>query len=159
MRRAVLATFYHKISTDTYPRHQFCPPGPTSWCKYRVAEDSGSTEDFQHPPALAEDIQPALKKIYEDLSTDDLLSRCLGANTQNNNECFNSTVWNLAPKHTFCGKKIVDLATDFAICLFNEGSTTVLKIMETMGMTIGAGAAATATSVGFVPREVTAARP
>ena len=88
---------------------------------------------------------PALKKIYEDLSTDDLLSRCLRANTQNNNECFNSTVWNLAPKHTFCGKKIVDLATDCAICLFNEGSTTVLKIMETMGVTIGAGAAATAT--------------
>lgn len=109
-----------------------------------MAEALGTSRDFRHPPALDEDIQPALKKIYEDLTTDDLLSRCLGANTQNNNECFNATVWNMAPKHIFNGKKIVDLATDCAICRFNEGSTTLLKIMDTMGVTIGPGAAATA---------------
>ena len=87
-------------------------------------------------------IQLALKKIYEDLSSDDLLSRCLGANTQNNNEYYNATVWHLAPKHMYCGKNIVELVTDCAPCTFNEGCVTLLKIMETMGGQIGVVAAA-----------------
>ena len=109
-----------------------------------MAEAWKKLQDFHHPPALDEDIQPALKKIYDDLTFDDLLSRCLGANTQNNNESFNSTVWHLAPKHIFSGRKIVELATNIAVCTFNEGDEPFLKMIETMGVTIGAGATAIA---------------
>lgn len=62
---------------------------------------------------------------------------CLGNNTQNNNESFNSCVWQLAPKHQFSGKKVVDIAAYCAACTFNEGFKAILKIMDVMGITIG----------------------
>ncbi|KAG5312845.1 COX1 oxidase, partial [Acromyrmex insinuator] len=37
------------------------------------------------------------KPVYEQLTTDDLLTRCIGGFTQNCNESFNSTVWAMAP--------------------------------------------------------------
>lgn len=144
MRDEIWATYYHKISTDENPQHSYCPPGEDSWCQYQVAKATNTLDDFQHAPALTTDIQPALKSIYEDLTTDELLSRCVGANTQNNNESYNSVVWRIAPKHIFSGKNIVELAANCALCRYNEGSMPLLKIMETMGVTIGLTASAMA---------------
>ena len=145
MRKDVWATFYHKISTDENPQHDHCPAGNKSWCKYRVAEATNTLKDFEHPPALAAQVQPALKSIYEDLTTEELLNRCVGANTQNTNESYNSIVWSLAPKHIFSGKNIIELTANCALCRYNEGSKPLLKIMEMMGITIGAAASAMAT--------------
>jgi len=78
-----------------------------------------------------------LQPIYEDLTTDELLERCLGANTQNNNESFNSCVWNIAPKHKFVGKKTLEIAVFSAACIFNEGFLPILKVLEVMGVQIG----------------------
>lgn len=141
MKKEIWSTFYHKISTDEKPQHMYCPPGAESWCKWRKHEAAGTLSDFKHPPPLDDDIQQVLKSIYEDLTADDLLKRCLGNNTQNNNESFNSCVWHLAPKHIFCGKKIIEIATYTSACIFNEGFTAVLKIMDVMGTTIGPAAA------------------
>jgi len=66
-----------------------------------------------------------------------LLERCLGANTQNNNESYNSCVWNIAPKHKFVGKDTLDIAALSAACIFNEGLLPILKVMELMGVKIG----------------------
>ncbi|KYN05239.1 hypothetical protein ALC62_03858 [Cyphomyrmex costatus] len=141
MRNAIWATFYHKISSDDEPQHSRCPAGPDSWCKYRKAEANNTLQNFQHPPALSEEVQPFLKSIYEDLTTDDLLERCLGANTQNSNESYNACVWHLAPKHMFAGKKIIEIAAYCAACTFNEGHQPLLKITEVMDITIGQEAA------------------
>jgi len=48
-----------------------------------------------------------VKPIYEDLSNDELLSRCLGDFTQNSNENFNATVW--AMTKTASGKTILNM--------------------------------------------------
>lgn len=134
MRNEIWAGYYHKISTDSKPQHTYCSD---SWCKYKKAEANNALKNYKHPPALASDVQEVLKPIYEDLTKTELLERCLGGNTQNNNECFNSTVWAMAPKHVFNGKKIVKIACLTAACIFNEGFSPVLKIMEVMGITIG----------------------
>jgi len=140
MRKAIWATFFNKFSTDSKPQHNNCPEGADSWCEYRVAEANGNLDTFKHPPALDNEIEPLLRKVYEDLTTDDLLKRCLGADTQNCNESYNSCVWNLAPKHSFVGRKIVEIAAFCAACTFNEGLQPLLKIMETMEVTIGKNA-------------------
>ncbi|KZC14695.1 hypothetical protein WN55_07192, partial [Dufourea novaeangliae] len=44
------------------------------------------------------DLVQVIKPIYTDLSQDNLLERCLGGNTQNNNESFNGLLWHFAPK-------------------------------------------------------------
>ncbi|GIX84604.1 uncharacterized protein CDAR_235001 [Caerostris darwini] len=110
------------------PQPSYCPVGPESWCKWREVE--GTLETFEHPPALDDAAREILKPIYDDLTAYDLLERYLGSNTQNNDESFNSCVWQLAPKHEFAGKKIVDVATYCAVCTFNEGFTAILKVMN-----------------------------
>lgn len=134
MRREIWAGYYHKISTDKKPQHSYCSE---SWCKYKKAVRDKTVKSFKHPPALAEDVQEILKPIYEDLTKQELLERCLGGNTQNNNESFNNCVWAMAPKHVFSGKIIVQIACQTAACIFNEGFKPVLKIMSVMGVKIG----------------------
>ena len=90
-------------------------------------------------------MQEVLKPIFQDLTKQELLERCLGGNTQNNNECFNSTVWSMAPKHVYNSKKIVKISCLIAACIFNEGFRPILKIMEVMGIGIGEIAASYAT--------------
>lgn len=50
MQRNVMATYRHLISTDENPKHQNCPAGGDSWCKFRVAESRGIL--YTHPPPL-----------------------------------------------------------------------------------------------------------
>jgi len=68
--------------------------------------------------------------IYEDLSHDDLLERCLGGYTQNANEFFNASVWRLASKHLNCGWKIVEIAAFLAEDIFNDGYAFILTVMN-----------------------------
>ena len=127
MKKEIWAGFYHKISTDKKPQHSYCPACPESWCKCRKSEAEGTLNTFEHPPALDNEAQEILKPVYEELTADNLLERCLGSNTQNNNESFNACIWQLAPKHQFVGKKIVKIATYCAACTFNEGLLLVQK--------------------------------
>lgn len=146
MRKSIWATYYHLISTDEEPQHSYCPEGPDSWCKYQKLKSEGHEDTFVHPPAFDNDTANLLEPIYEDLSSDDLLERCLGRNTQNNNEAFNHCVWSFAPKHIFVGQKTLEIAAFTAACIFNEGFFPVLKILEVMDITLGPCAVAFAKS-------------
>ncbi|TGZ51183.1 Uncharacterized protein DBV15_11040, partial [Temnothorax longispinosus] len=66
-----------------------------------------------------------------------LLERCLGGHTQNANESFNSTIWRLAPKHVHSGVKIIEISAYIAAGVFNEGYTSILRIMNTLGIIVG----------------------
>ncbi|EGI57560.1 hypothetical protein G5I_14415, partial [Acromyrmex echinatior] len=83
-----------------------------------------------------DEVFKAVKPIYEELSSDDLLSRCLGGYTQNNNESFNSVLWSIAPKGVHSSKAIVDIAANIAVCNFNDGLKSVLEIMQVLNLTI-----------------------
>lgn len=84
--------------------------------------------------------------IYNNDPKVHLLERCLGRNTQNNNEAFNHCVWSFAPKHIFVGQKTLEIAAFTAACIFNEGFFPVLKILEVMDVTLGPCAVAFAKS-------------
>ncbi|XP_071579129.1 uncharacterized protein [Temnothorax nylanderi] len=135
MEKAIMATYLHLCSTNENPRHENCPEGADSWCKYRVAQALGT--HFNHPPPLHPDIAKNILPIYENLSKKDLLERCLGGHTQNANESFNSTIWRLAPKHLHSGVKIIEIAAYITAGIFNEGYFAVLKIMEILQIKIG----------------------
>lgn len=97
MYNAVWATYYHKISTNENPQHMYCPVDSQSWCKWRKSEAENTLDEFNHEPPLYKDVEDAIKPIYNDLSSKELLEKCLGGDTQNSNKSFNSTVWRLAP--------------------------------------------------------------
>lgn len=76
--------------------------------------------------------EEALKPIYEDLSRHELLDRCKGSNTQNN-ESYNGLLWHFSPKHN--GFKTIELSNYFATSIFNDGYLSILKIFNVMGVT------------------------
>lgn len=132
MRSEIMAGFYHKISTDEFPQHDMCN---IEWCKY--IQHTAAGVPFQHPPPLDPKIQDAVKEIYESLTNEDLLERCLGLNNQNNNESYNSCLWQLAPKHLYCGKNTLQIAAWISASVYNEGSMTLLMMLKAMGVRVG----------------------
>ncbi|CAH0561736.1 unnamed protein product [Brassicogethes aeneus] len=125
-----MATLDHYCSSDKFPRHENCLAGAESWCKAHVS--------FKHPARLIdENVEKIIRPIYEELSSKELLTRCLGGHTQNSNECFNSTVWRMSPKHLNSGKKIVEIAAYMAAGMFNEGYSAVLSTMQLLDLKIG----------------------
>ncbi|CAB3241904.1 unnamed protein product [Arctia plantaginis] len=123
---------------DKLPRHDKCPEGVESWCEWRKAEASNTLAAFKHPPrVIDEHVEKHIRPVYEELSKDDLLTRCLGGHTQNANESFNSTVWRIVPKHLNSGLKIVEIAAYIAGGIFNEGYSAALKTMQLLDLKIG----------------------
>ncbi|KYQ48626.1 hypothetical protein ALC60_12341, partial [Trachymyrmex zeteki] len=137
------ATYLHYSSTDKQPRHINCPTGSDSWCSWQRANANSQLDTFTHDyKSLREDvldaIKPTLKKIsdhfsqciYENLSQSNLLERCVGGFTWNNNESLHNVVWKIAPKTMYNSAITVELATYIATCIFNEGARALLKFFK-----------------------------
>ncbi|XP_052758504.1 uncharacterized protein LOC128202373 [Galleria mellonella] len=138
MKKAIMATYDHIFSTTENPQHDNCPVGVDSWCKWQKAIAQNRDPRKENlAPLLGEDLKQHLLPIYQDLSKDDLLERCLGGHTQNANESFNATVWRLSPKHLHSGLKVVEISAYIAAGIFNEGYTSVLRIMNLLNLNIG----------------------
>lgn len=140
MRKAVWAIYFHTRSTNSEPLHTFCPTGPESWCGYNKAIADGTHANFLHKTIMPSSVMDAIKPIFKDLSHPKLLCRCLGGKTQNNNESINSVIWKLCPKTQGSGKRIVEIATNEAVVLFNDGNKGRKDIMEEFGLTVGINA-------------------
>lgn len=140
MKNAIWATFFHKISTDKNPHHHLCPPGENSWCSWQKAKACGTLKNYYHKTPLRQVVQDAIKPVYEKLSDDNLLERCLGGFTQNNNESLKTMIWSLAPEVTSSDVKIVEIASWIASSIFNDGYTNILLIMQVLNLKIGPNA-------------------
>lgn len=78
--------------------------------------------------------------VYEALSKEELLQRCLGGYTQNNNESYNQKIWKIAPKSTFGSLRIIETAAYVAASTFNDGADAYLRILDVLGIQIGRNA-------------------
>ncbi|GFX59168.1 uncharacterized protein TNCV_936831 [Trichonephila clavipes] len=131
MRQAIWAIFLHKLSTDEYPQHDFCPIGEDSWCGFKKAEASGKS--YKHKNNLPVAVVEAMRPIFRDLSHPDLLKKCLHGKTQNPNESFHNVVWSRVPKATFVQIETLSLGVYDAVCSFNDGNVSKLKMLQKNG--------------------------
>jgi len=127
MKKAIWATYNHRASTDEDPQHFDCSP---TWCDYLKATAAGNLKDYKHPEPFPPEVLAAIHPI-------DLLEKCVGGLTQNNNESFNSTVWKMAPKAKYSGAVVVEIATCTAAAIFNNGYSAVMAIMADLGISVG----------------------
>ena len=128
MQQAVMASLYHVASTDTNPNHHLCPTREDSWCRF--VTDPG----FIHKHGLPEPILNLVEPIYDELSSPDLLGKCLHGKTQNNNECFNKIVWDRCSKEVFVGRLTIEEAVFSSISHFNDGNSSLLHLFECLGV-------------------------
>ena len=70
-------------------------------------------------------------------SCGNLFNRCLGGFTQNANESFNSTIWALTPKSSSSGNIILQIAAHIDTCIFNDGISSILRVMEALELAVG----------------------
>ncbi|GFX80558.1 uncharacterized protein TNCV_3929661 [Trichonephila clavipes] len=135
MRQAIWAIFLHKLSTDEYPQHGFCPIGEDSWCGFKKAEASGKS--YKRKNSLPVAVVEAMLPIFRDLSHPDLLKKCLHGKTQNPNESFHNVIWSRVPKATFVQIETLSLGVYDAVCSFNDGNVSKLKMLQKMGVEPG----------------------
>ena len=131
MKKAVMASLYHSIMLkDNKVRHQFCPSGDTSWCKFRRL---GNMENAPHH------LEPVFLDILEPLYTNrlascELLSQCLPRVTQNVLESINSILWQKVPKHKFHGTKRVHIGACGTVIYYNKGATGKFSVLTLMSL-------------------------
>ena len=141
MRDAVWATFCHATSTDERPQHDHCPVGADRWCFCQKALAAGQTPGPRRTKvhtALSEEVAKPVREVYERLSHDDLLTRCLRGQTQNPNESLHSKVSAKCPKTAFVCVNRVLSATCAAVAEFNVGvAATMRHLCEVIGVAQG----------------------
>ena len=138
MRNAIWVTYHHYSSTDKNPQHEKCPSGKDSWCEWPKAAAKNELKSFKHSyTPLPSEVLNTIKPIYEDLSKYELLERCIGGFTQNNNESLNQLMWKTTPKSISGASNIVDIAANVAASCFNEGNFALLAFLHHMGVKMG----------------------
>lgn len=112
MQSAILASPRHCMSTNASPMHGLCPTGEKSWCFYNRAMAKGEKppdHKINTSTALRPEFSTKLMPIYNRLSTEDLLSRCVRVGTQNSNESLHHSIWSRCPKAKGTTKKKIEV--------------------------------------------------
>ncbi|ELU11930.1 hypothetical protein CAPTEDRAFT_216323 [Capitella teleta] len=69
----------------------------------------------------------AINPVFEALTKDDLLKKCLHGGSQNPNESFHHLIWECCPKTVFVGRRRLELGVFDAVLVFNGGESERLK--------------------------------
>ena len=77
-----------------------------------------------------------VKTIYDRLTADALLERCLLGMTQNANESIHAKIWAFCPKHIFVGRGRIEIAASLGIAEFNAGSIGLRHFLFKIGCSI-----------------------
>ena len=136
MKKAIHASLFHVASSEKNEWHTHCPNGPSSWCQFKRDVANG-TQHYHPGKGLPLDIVAKIKPIYNDLSTSELLEKCLHGKTQNQNESFNGMVWDRIPKSTYVARNQLELGTYDAVANFNIGRKATLLTFQDLGINPG----------------------
>ena len=71
-----------------------------------------------------------LRPVFEDLSKEELLKRCLHGKTENFNESFNNIVWLKCPKTVFVNQQSIEVGVNSAILQFNDGAHGISNVLN-----------------------------
>ena len=81
MKSAIAAVLFHVASTKEKPWHVHCPDGEASWCGFKSDIAIGTTL-YKHGAGLPMDVIKHVEPVFEELSDDKLLRKCLHGKTQ-----------------------------------------------------------------------------
>ena len=137
MKKAVGAVLFHCSDSELESeRHKFCPNGADSWCKWQSDKVTGK-QQYKKKLSLPVAIKEKLKPLFKELSSDELLTKCLHGLTQNVNESLNNIIWKKCPKRIFAGRDVVEMAVNSAVIDYNDGLLGICKVAEELGLKSG----------------------
>ncbi len=132
MRNAILAIYNHMIideEAELKEQHALCPQDEDTWCRYwqSTVDNTCTYSETKRLPSV---FRAELKPIFNRLSDDALLKRCLLGVTQNQNEALHGVLWGQCPKIKFCGKRKVVIAACQTVSRSNIGASSLADIMK-----------------------------
>lgn len=136
MKTAIYAAWCHVASSKNNNFHEHCPDGPKSWCMFKVDQANGTCL-YVPGMGLRNGVIKYVKAVFNDLSNDSLLMKCLHGKTQNQNESFNGMIWNRVPKAYFIKYKQFAAAIFDAAAHFNRGNLATLMIYDKLNIERG----------------------
>ena len=80
---------------------------------------------------------PILTKIFQELSNEELLRKCIHGETQNANESLNNIIRMKCPKQVFVERSVLQLYVNSVILQFNEGQFGIAKVFKKLGIQSG----------------------
>ena len=112
--------------------HNKCPDGSASWCRWKLAETTGSIA----PPAVTNFSTLEIAKVEEtfQLFAIEFCSHLTHGLNQNANESLHNTIWSLIPKSRYVSPQSIRVSVKFAILIFNEGEAFIYKLMAELGL-------------------------
>ena len=138
MWKAVAAVLHHSINDpDSEKHHSFSPGRPDSWCKHQEDKITGEEtykQKINIDSAVSKLIAPVF--LYNDLSSETLLSKCLHGETQNVNKSLN-LIWARCPKRVHVGYSTFKTADVSAVISFNDGAKGLLPVFDQLGIEPG----------------------
>ncbi|XP_070579536.1 uncharacterized protein [Ptychodera flava] len=121
MSESTKAIVAHYSSTYDNPKHDFCPKGGDSWCKYQsdLATGKCTYRPLKRPipDAIVELLQPEIDALADEA----LLKNAEMCLTQNANESLHHVIWGLVPKEQNHGRLSLELRIAMGIAHFNSG--------------------------------------
>ena len=130
LKVAVGAVLYHCTEfNNSESRHQFCPRGPDTWCKYWK-----DPENYQAKKGMPIVIHQLVKPMFTDLSNESLLLKCLHGKTQNTNESINNIIWTKCPQNIYVERNVLEMGVASAVINFNDGNCGILNVFTNDGM-------------------------
>ena len=138
MKKGVGAILFHCCTADySATSHRYCPQDENTWCRYWKAVNRGEGDTFEEKDGLPDSINKILRPIFDDVSNDTLLSKCLHGMTQNNNESLNGVVWKRIPKEIYVGRETMEIGTASAVINYNEGLSGIANVFKSLNMIVG----------------------
>jgi hypothetical protein len=120
VKRSVWAVFFHKLSTNGKSQHGLCPTGDDSSCKFRNSASSGLP--YEHKHSLTAAVIDAIKPVFSDLASADLLKRCHYGTTEIPDEHVNSVIWARMTNTVFVRPDTLKFVVYNAILCFYYGA-------------------------------------
>lgn len=138
MSQATKAILWHNTNFPPEERHQFCPTGESSWCKYQndIAQNGVSTY-VPKQKGLDIAVHDACLPTFKFLWSTDFLEGCKNCLTQNQNESLHHVVWSVVPKEQYHSANEVTVGINIGILMFNTGlQNTVQTILSTLNIKV-----------------------
>ena len=137
MKKAVVAILFHcSENVNMEECHKFCPRTAKSWCKFQADKVTNKTT-YKPNITIPVAIKGELMQVFKDLSSDDLLAKCLHGQTQNVNEALHRVIWQKCPKAVYTSRNVIEIATASAVINFNDGAHGIEKVMKRLGIAPG----------------------
>ena len=99
--------------------------------------ETDKTIKNQHSHSMSQAVMDSIKPIFIDLTSPELLNKCLEGYTQNANESINQLIWKYCPKNQYHGVKTVSTAVGLAVIIYNDGSKSIASVFERLGISVG----------------------